>query len=314
MDIKMTQRDGFFDTLCQRAQKDPNIIVITADMGAIYLDKFKEIVPNQFINAGVSEQNAILIGAGLAKEGKKVFIYSIAPFITLRCLEQIRVSCGIMNIPLNIIGLGTGFGYCNDGPTHHLIEDFGIMRSIPRIKIWNLTDIVIARYCAAMICDEEQDGSNYIRMDKDYFPQIYGDKLFISDECGFTHEYDTDYLILTSGIMAHVGTEIVRKLEKTNTNIGLIDFYKLPLDYNHIKFLKLVSKIFTLEEHFLNAGFGSYILEVLNVNNLFIPVKRIGISNQCGYAGSFMYGGRKHIHKYYKIDKNNILKQILENL
>ena len=136
----ITQRDAFWDEIYRLAKIDRDIVVISADMGAPSLDKFRTDLPGQFVNTGIAEQNAILIASGLAKEGKKVFVYAIASFLTLNCIEKIRVQNGMMNIPINLVGVGAGFSYPDSGPTHHLIEDIAIMRSIPNITTYCVTD------------------------------------------------------------------------------------------------------------------------------------------------------------------------------
>ena len=168
---KLSQRDAFFDRLYQLARNDRDIVIVAADMSAPSLDKFRRDLPAQFVNVGIAEQNAILIASGLSISGKKAFAYAIAPFITLRCLEQIRVNNAIMGIPITIVGMGTGLSYSSDGPTHHLIEDLACMRVFPNIRIISVTDSVMASACA----DEayKATSSTYIRLDKDMYPDLY---------------------------------------------------------------------------------------------------------------------------------------------
>ena len=113
----LTQRDAFWNKVYESARLNRNIVVVTADMGAPALDNIRRDLAGQFVNVGIAEQNAITLAAGLALTGKNVFIYAIAPFITLRCLEQIRVEAAMMKIPINIVGVGAGFGYEDSGPT-----------------------------------------------------------------------------------------------------------------------------------------------------------------------------------------------------
>ena len=147
-----TQRDAFWSRVYEAAREDRDIVVITADMGAPALDAFRSDLPAQFINVGIAEQNAVSVGTGLALAGKKVFVYAIAPFITLRCLEQIRVGQGIMGIPLTLVGVGAGFGYEESGPTHHLVEDIAVMRAIPGLTVHSVSDAVMAAEIAGRCC------------------------------------------------------------------------------------------------------------------------------------------------------------------
>src|SRR5687767_11856912 len=111
-------RDAFFEELFQIALKDRDVVVLMADQGAMTFKKFEEKIPNQLINVGIAEQNMISVAAGLALSGKKVFVHAIANFTTIRCYEQIKVDLSIMNLPVTIAGIGGGFAYGSDGPTH----------------------------------------------------------------------------------------------------------------------------------------------------------------------------------------------------
>jgi len=128
-------RDAFFDELYNMASKDPNVIFLTADIGAFSLDKFRENLSAQYINVGVAEQNLVSVAAGLALGGKKVFIYGIAAFITQRCYEQIKVDLCDMCLPVAIIGVGLGTSYGTYGATHHAVNDVAIMQVLPNIEI-----------------------------------------------------------------------------------------------------------------------------------------------------------------------------------
>ena len=124
-------RDAFFFDLYNIARNDRQVVFLTADMGAYSLARFKKDLPKQYINVGVAEQNMVSVAAGLSLSGKKVFIYSITPFTTFRCFEQIKIDLSGMNLPVVIVGMGTGFTYSGDGPTHHAIHDLAVMRVLP---------------------------------------------------------------------------------------------------------------------------------------------------------------------------------------
>ena len=128
-------RDHFIKTLSSAVEINPNIILITGDLGFGVLDNFKKQFPNNFINAGVAEQNMTGIAAGMALEGKIVFTYSIANFPTLRCLEQIRNDVCYHNLNVNIVSIGGGFSYGPLGISHHATEDLAIFRSLPDITV-----------------------------------------------------------------------------------------------------------------------------------------------------------------------------------
>jgi len=301
------QRDSFFGELYRLARKDPNIVVITADMGSKVLNLFRKEMPSQLINVGIAEQNAISLASGLSLVGKKVFVYAISSFITLRCLEQIKVSCGIMNIPITIVGIGTGLSYNSDGPTHHLIEDISIMRSLPNIEIDNITDNSMAMAFARISCDITHP--NYIRLDKDIYPDIYEpDFDFI---LGLSKiKEGTENIIIVNSPMVNISKEIAETLPY---DIGVIDVFRLPInDKLLISMLKNVKKIISVEEHFLPGGLGSAVCEVLNDNKFLIPVKRLGLDINSAYKYCYKYGGREIIRRFHKLDRKNLTKTIKE--
>ena len=141
-------RDVFLEKIWQEMSVNPLIFFVTADFGSPVLDKIREDFPERFVNVGVAEQNLINITAGLAIEGYTVFAYAIAPFITMRCFEQIRVSLSLLSEvrPMNVslIGVGAGYSYVVSGPTHQCYEDITIMRALPNFQILSPADHITA--------------------------------------------------------------------------------------------------------------------------------------------------------------------------
>ena len=301
-------RDAFWNKVYEIARKDSNVIVVSADMGAPALDKFREGLSGQFINTGIAEQNAILISAGMALGGKKVFAYAIAPFITLRCYEQIRLELGAMNIPVTLVGVGAGFGYDDSGPTHHTIEDLSIMRILPNMTVNNITDSVMASAFAEMSC--KMTSPNYIRLDREVLPNIYKEGSDFSLGLAVLRQ-SNDICIVTTGNMVHRALEVSNELRNQSVEVGVIDLYRLPI--NEKLFLEAVDgvkRIITLEEHTIPGGMGSTVAEVLTDNNKFIPLKRLGLDCRKGYY--YKYGGRKNIQSLYGLDKESLVKKVLE--
>lgn len=303
---KMTQRDAFWNKIYDLAVKNKDIIVVTADMGAPSLDKFRKHLPDQFVNVGIAEQNAILVASGLAMEGKRPFVYAIAPFITLRCLEQIRVNNAIMNIPITIVGVGAGFGYEDSGPTHHMIEDIAIMRAIPNIVINSVSDNIMAEAVAEISCS--MPCTNYVRIDRLPQTDIYkkgdgfNDGIAVLEECA-------DIIMLATGAMVNTALAVSKELSKKNIKVGVIDVYSIPVNTSFLlRKISKAKKIVTLEEHFMAGGFGSEICEILCDNNIKAHVLRIGITMEKKYC--YEYGGREEIRKYYGIDEVSVLKKV----
>ena len=165
-------RDAFFDELYAIAVEDGNVMFLTADMGAFSLAKFKEDLPEQYINVGVAEQILVSVAAGLALGGKRVFIYAMAAFITQRCYEQIKIDLCQMRLPVTIIGSGPGLTYGSEGPTHHAVNDIAIMKVLPEMMIITPRDPEEAKEAARIAYDNQTPV--YIRLAKGKLPAVYG--------------------------------------------------------------------------------------------------------------------------------------------
>mgnify|MGYP005993175331 FL=1 len=164
-------RDAFFNQLYDYVSVDKNVMILTADQGNFGLKKIETDFPEQYINVGIAEQSLISIAAGLAKCGKKVYVYAINNFITLRVLEQINIDLCAMNLDVNIIGTGAGFTYSTDGPTHHGIQDLSAMINLPNIKIYNVTDDINTKKLAEL--SYTKVGPKYFRLEKGKLPRLY---------------------------------------------------------------------------------------------------------------------------------------------
>lgn len=303
--MNISQRDVFWNRIFELAKNDRRVVVVAADMGAPALDKFRLELPGQFVNTGIAEQNTIGIAAGLARQGKIPFAYAIAPFITMRCLEQTRVNSGIMDIPINIVGVGAGFSYEESGPTHHTIEDVAMLRSMPNIVIHNVVDGIHAKYVADVSVARKK--TNYIRLDRRALPEIHGSGDDFSS--GFSVFGSGDVAIVGTGIMSSKAIAISKALSKNGVKCMAIDLHTIPFDEKaFVKKLSSVKALVSIEEHFLNGGMGSAILETLSDAGLLIPVKRLGLTHAKAY--SYVYGGTDEIHKSCGLDQASLLKQI----
>ncbi len=157
-------RNAFLNELHELAREDPRIVFITGDLGFGVVEQFREELPDQFVNAGVAEQNMTGIAAGMALSGKIVFTYSIANFPTLRCLEHIRNDVCYHDADVKVVSVGGGFAYGSMGATHHATEDLGVMRLLPNMIVVAPGDPVEAR--AATRAVVAQSGPCYLRLGK----------------------------------------------------------------------------------------------------------------------------------------------------
>lgn len=306
--MSLDMRDAFFDELYDIACKDKQVMLLTADMSAHSIERFKTDLPNQFINTGISEQNTISVAAGLALNGKKVFVYSIIPFITMRCYEQIKVDLCCMNLPVTIVGVGAGFSYAGDGPTHYGVQDMAIMRILPNIKILNPSDALLANRCAKIAY--ESDTPVYVRIDKERMSIIHiDDENYSTGYCIF--DKGKDLTIITTGIMMHKALEVLSNLKEQGILASVIELYQIkPITNEFIKKVLNSKYIVTIEENNLTGGLGSLISEVITDASYNIPLKRLAIDDvEC-----FKVGSRDELHKFFKLDVDTMTERIIKFL
>jgi transketolase len=303
-DIDM--RDAFISKLYEEAKADSSIIFLSSEFGAPSLDKFRSNLPNQFFNTAISEQNSVSVAAGLSLGGKKVFLYSIASFITLRCYEQIKLDLCSMKLPVTLLGVGPCYAYSVDGPTHHATEDISVMRALANMEIYCPSDSNMA--AALVDVSLRSSGPIYIRIDRGRLPLIYDKNKDLHTGFSVLKE-GKDVLIISTGVMVHSAMEIVQELAKHSIQAGVVDIYRLkPVNAKNVMaILKRAKKILTLEEHIIHGGLGSIIAELLTDHHVFVPLKRLAIEDESLYA----YGIRETLHWERGLDKESVSTLIM---
>lgn len=270
-------KDAVASALYEIASADPDVVVLSTDCGAAKFALFEEHLPDQLHNVGIAEQNAILVATGLAHTGKRVFVYGITNFVTARCFEMIKNTICFMELPVTILGVGAGYGYSQDGPTHHIIQDIAIMRALPGMTIWSPSDLNMT--AGLTQAAHRSGGPNYIRMDKGPFDELYSaDDDFAA---GLTQlRFGDDVTIAATGIMVGEALKIARELDARGISAALIDVYRLkPLNVELLLSCIGDAPLVTLEEHTLHGGLGSIFCETLSDYAVPRPVKRIGIED-----------------------------------
>jgi transketolase len=304
---KIDMRDAFFKDLYALAKEDSRVVLLSDDFGAPSLDKFRTDLPSQYFNIGISEQNMVSVAAGLSLSNKIVYIYAIAPFVTLRCYEQIKIDICNMNLPVTALGVGAGYGYSTAGPTHHAIEDIAIMRVLPNMTILSPSDSVMAAAFAKLSYDTL--GPKYIRFDRGKLPLIYDnrDDNFLNGLA--TIKEGHDLCIITTGIMVHRAIEVAEELARYSINAAVVDIYRLkPVNEKLLlEIIREIDKLVTLEEHLISAGIGSIIAEILADTCTLKPLKRIGIRDE----RCFNYGNREFLQISCGLDVNSVTQTIL---
>jgi len=298
-----SQRDVFWTRVGEMMHDDRDIVIVSADMGTPAFDEIRTKYPNRFFNVGIAEQNCISVSAGLAKEGKKPYVFNIAAFATLRAFEQIRVGTSIMNLPVTIVGTGTGFSYDDAGPTHHLFEDVAVMRTLPHMTINSASDNVMAKRLADS--SRHLDKPNYIRLERHINPNIYDEQDDFSDGFQVLKE-GKDGCIISNGFMLWKVFELHDMLLSHGLDVSVVDLHTYPCDEDKLSsFLSQAPKIITIEENFLPGAMGSYVMEMLGDRQIHKDIKRFGVKQEWIYR----YGGREHNHEFHGIDLVTLSKE-----
>ena len=301
------QRDTFIKKIFDLAQKDSSIYFISADFGAPALDQFRENLPEQFIHAGISEQNMIDVAAGLSLAGNKVYVYAMAPFITLRCYEQLKCSLAMMDLPITVIAVGPGLGYADAGPTHYLTEDFACLRALVNCEVYSVSDSIMSKELAELTY--QSPALRIIRLDRNSSPDIYS-KYKLDLKRGFSELYSGDDTCIVS--YGYTLQKILKEYDDITNGrkIGVIDFFKAKyVDLNECE--KLFTKyknIVTVEEQTLSGGLGSLVLEIISDLGMKNMVQRIGLEEKYYFEN----GGRDFLLEQFGLSANRI-KSAIEN-
>ena len=167
-------RDAFAKEVKLLAENNNEIVLLSGDIGNRMFDEYKKIAPNRFLNCGIAEANMMSMASGMALSGLKPIIYTITPFTTTRCLEQIRIGVAYHEAPVIIVGTGSGLSYSELGPTHHSLEDIAIMKSIPGINILTPSDKqeLVIQLREAVLSNKP----TYMRIGKKGEPDIFQSK------------------------------------------------------------------------------------------------------------------------------------------
>lgn len=284
-------RNAFIDELVKLARVKKNIALVVGDLGYKVVEPFAEEFPDRFINAGVAEQNMTGLAAGLASEGFHVFTYSIANFPTFRCAEQIRNDIDYHNLPVTIVTVGGGLSYGNLGYSHHAIQDYALIRSMPNMLIAAPGDPMETRACIRYLVDNPQP--SYLRLGKAGEPSFHKDVPAV--EPGIWLNVSKGLLpqkcILTTGATLGLAFEWSKEHNFKDYTICSMPLWGMKYKDIQEQIFKKHESIITLEDHLFDGGFGSWMLEScyssINSNNL---IKCLALSkNICGMVGTQKY-------------------------
>ena len=303
-------RDIFIQELTSIAEIDSEVVLITGDLGFGVFDEFSQRFPDQFLNVGVAEQNLMMVSAGMAFEGKKVFAYSIGNFPTQRCLEQIRNDICYHDLNVTIIGMGGGFSYGQLGMSHHATEDISIMRALP-----NMVSIVpscSSEVKGAMNALKNYKGPAYLRLDKSKIIDSSKSLGFEIGKANILRNGDSVSLICSGGITEEA-VKAAEELSSDGIECRIISMHTIkPLDEKAIMLAsKETSGIITIEENTIIGGLGSAVAECC-LESSYKPgfFCRIGLKD----TYSSIVGDQKYLRKYYMMDSNAIKNTVINQI
>ena len=255
-------RDAFVKALIEEGKKDSNIILVTGDLGYGVLDEFQQELPSQFINSGVNEQTMMGMAAGIASTGKRVFVYSIGNFPTLRCLEQIRNDVCLMNNPVVIVSVGAGYAYGPQGYTHHALEDISVTRALHNLDVIAPADPIETRQITKLLCKTKSP--TYLRLGRSNEIQLVNNDYSLVENKVNEIRQGEDGTLLFIGSIGSIALEAheILKSEGIDVSVASSPFISHP-DINYLKDAIGKGPLVAIEEHGLRGGFGSSILEAL---------------------------------------------------
>jgi len=296
-------RNQFCEALVHRS-KNENMIFLTGDLGFMALEPLQQSLKERFINAGVAEQNMVSVSAAMARDGWEPWVYSIAPFCYARPFEQIRNDISFHNLPVKLVGNGGGYGYGVMGPTHHAIEDYGIMLTLPNMKalvpafdedVYSIIDIA-----------GEMNNPVYLRLGKGEIPAGY-----IVPEYKSWRQLSSGGggVIIGAGPIVGTYIESFQNIPEANRpNLWVVT--ELPIEKNPmpdklIKQLALGKGLFVVEEHVKRGGLGSELALIILEKK--IPVG--SFHHLFARAHHFeRYGSQKFLRQQSQIDIKSLLE------
>ena len=299
------QRDILIDKIYEMALKDKDIFFISADFGAPALDRFRKDLPEQFLHSGISEQNMIDVAAGLALSRKKVYVYAMGPFITLRCVEQLKCSLAQMNLPVTVISVGLGLGYADAGPTHYITEDLACLRSIVNFEVYTPSDLSTVVELTELT--KIKPALRVLRLDRNAVEDLYGQN--VSVDTGFAELKKGDRVGIFS--CGYILQRILKNWDNVSNgmDVGLVDVFRnKPLNLESLKpIFEKYEKIITVEEQCLSGGFGSSILEAISDLDMVNSVKRLGLEERYYFEN----GGREYLLDTFGLSNQKLKETIL---
>jgi transketolase len=254
-------RNAFAEEITALGQADERVVLLSGDIGNRLFDKFKDVCPGRFYNCGVAEANMIGMAAGLAMTGLRPVCYTIAPFLTYRCMEQIRVDLCYHHVPVVLVGTGAGLAYASLGATHHSCEEIGMLRLLPGLTVMAPGDSWEVR--GALRAALSSPHPAYIRIGKKGEPQVHDKVPDLHLGQALPMRAGRDVALLSSGAMLPDAMALAELLAQQKVDAAVYSFPTVkPLDTGVLgKIFSGCRLVATLEEHSILGGLGGSVAE-----------------------------------------------------
>lgn len=256
-------RDSYIHSIYKATKLNNDVLCIVGDIGSFLLRHYVKDFPQNFYNLGAAEANMVGVAAGLALSGKIPFVYTITPFVTSRCFEQIKIDVCYNNTNVKLVGVGSGVSYGTMGSTHHSLEDIAIMSALPNMVVLSPSDPLEVE--EAVFAAMEYRGPTYIRLTLQSNPLVYDRGKFKIGKARIVKK-GTDAAIIATGDMVSIALKAAKTLEKDNIDCFVVNMHTIkPIDKVVIKKLSEECRaIISIEEHSTIGGLGSAVGLVLS--------------------------------------------------
>jgi transketolase len=278
-------RSGFGDGIVEAARKNPNVVALTADLlGSMKLQQFIKEFPERFIQVGIAEANMIGIGAGLTIGGKIPYTTTFANFSTGRVYDQIRQSVAYSGKNVKICASHAGLTLGEDGATHQILEDIGLMKMLPGMTV--IVPCDYAQTKAATMAIADYQGPVYLRFGRPVWPIFTADKPFEIGKAQYFSE-GTDVTIFACGHLVWNAIQAGIILEEKGISVEVINIHTIkPLDEEAVlKSLRKTKCAVTAEEHNIIGGLGDAIAQVA-AKHFPVPIEYVGTNDTFGESGT----------------------------
>ncbi len=300
-------RKSFTSTLLELAREDKDIIAVTTDArGSVTLGDFANELPEQFVECGIAEQNAVGISAGLAHSGKKVFCCGPACFYVARSLEQVKVDMAYSKNPVKVVGVSGGLAYGALGTTHHSLHDIAVLRTFPGMNVILPCDARLTAKLTKLLVNLPEPA--YVRVGRAAVPDVYenDDFEFMLGKANMLQD-GRDLTIIGTGETVYHALQAGKKLAEMGISTRVLDCSSIkPFDRDAVlKAAAETGRIMTVEEHSIYGGLGAIVTEI--ISEAPVPVRIIGVPDE-----NAVHGSSPELFAHYGLDAKGIVKSALD--